>query len=769
MNIFNFVYNPECEADISIDKINLRAMRIDHVHIRNFRKLRNCRIDFNKDQTIFVGANNSGKTSAMSAIIWFLKDQNRFTTREFTLTNWKSINALAERWTEINDDTENREEILASLLSLEQWDTLVPSLDLWIKVAEREAYMVYKLIPSLEWKKDLVGVRLRLEPKDTKILYADFRTASLRAKEMKESPQYDANNVDIFPKNMWDFLNRKGNLNKYFEIKYYVLDSQNIDSENPDYNVQKTPSIPLDSNPLGNLIRIDSIEAFREFSDPEGRNDNDIDTLSKQLQAYYRSNYSDETQIEADDLKLLGEMKRASDTYDEKLDKSFKAPIAELNNINYPGFHNPEIHVKSHVSIVDSITHESSVQFAVQGDAELSLPEKYNGLGLRNLISIYLKMVQFRDQWTNLDRIEKAGINQIEPIHLVFIEEPEAHLHAQAQQVFIRKAMDALTNDSTNAILRENKNLTTQLVVSTHSNHIVNEVDMCHLRYFKRVIDDHIKIPVSEVVNLSRTFGDDSDTKKFVTRYIRLTHCDIFFADGIVLVESAAERILMPKFIRDEKMDNFYISVIEINGNHAHRFDSLTQKLGIPTLIITDIDAQEEQLKDGELKWTSAIPQKNKKQKTSNDTIKHWLKIESIDVLLELPFPNKQKDNICISYQTPIVVIWNNQKGEDKSYEIYPYTFEDSLVFTNLKLFQGNEKKRGMGVITTFYNYLKKAISLEDFHEKIFSCLEKRKNVKASFATDILCTEQFDEIQAPSYIKEGLIWLQECLNNKIRK
>lgn len=745
-------------------------MRIDHIHIRNFRKLKNCRIDFNKDQTIFVGANNSGKTSAMSAIIWFLKDQNRFTTREFTLTNWRDINELANSWLAVNDEVKNREELLASLLSPEQWDNLVPSLDLWINVDEREAYMVYKLIPSLEWKKDLVGVRLQFEPKDIKNLYADFRIASLKVKEIKESPQYkDANNVDLFPQNMWDFLNRRGNLNKYFEIKYYVLDSQNIDYENPDCNVQVTPSISLESNPLVSLIRIDSIEAFREFSDPEGRNDNEIDTLSKQLQTYYRSNFEDETQFDLDDLKLLGEMKRATETYDEKLDKSFRAPIAELNNINYPGFQNPEIHVKSHVSIVDSITHESSVQFTVQGDDELSLPEKYNGLGLRNLISIYLKMVQFREQWTNLDRIEKAGINQIEPIHLVFIEEPEAHLHAQAQQVFIRKAMDALTNDSANEILRNNKNLTTQLVVSTHSNHIVNEVDMCHLRYFKRIIDDHIKIPVSEVVNLSRTFGDDNDTKRFVTRYIRLTHCDIFFADAIILVEGAAERILMPKFIRDENMDNFYISVIEINGSHAHRFDSLTQKLGIPTLIITDIDAQEERLEKGELKWKSAIPQKNKKQKTNNDTIKHWLKIESIDMLLELPFPNKQRGNICISYQTPLSVNWTNQKKEDELYEVYPYTFEDSLVFTNIKLFQSDEKMAKMGVITTFYNYLKKAISLEDFHEKMFSCLEKRKNVKASFATDILCTEQFDKIQAPSYIKEGLIWLQKCLNNKIRK
>jgi len=67
--------------------------------------------------------------------------------------------------------------------------------------------MIYKLLSSLERKKDLIGVRLRLEPKDTKTLYADFRTASLRTKEMQESPQYnkDANNVDIFPKNMGIF------------------------------------------------------------------------------------------------------------------------------------------------------------------------------------------------------------------------------------------------------------------------------------------------------------------------------------------------------------------------------------------------------------------------------------------------------------------------------------------------------------------------------------------------------------------------------------
>lgn len=78
-----------------------------------------------------------------------------------------------------------------------------------------------------------------------------------------------------------------------------------------------------------------------------------------------------------------------------------------------------------------------------------------------------------------------------------------------------------------------------------------------------------------------------------MTRYIRLTHCDIFFADAVILVEGPAEKILVPSFIKKSGLDSYYISVIEINGRHAHSFRSLIEKLGIATLIVTDIDATE--------------------------------------------------------------------------------------------------------------------------------------------------------------------------------
>ncbi|MDR0569950.1 MAG: ATP-binding protein [Clostridiales Family XIII bacterium] len=51
-------------------------MKISSIHIQNFRKLWQCRIDFSKETTLFVGANNSGKTSAMDVLgkFWYRQE-----------------------------------------------------------------------------------------------------------------------------------------------------------------------------------------------------------------------------------------------------------------------------------------------------------------------------------------------------------------------------------------------------------------------------------------------------------------------------------------------------------------------------------------------------------------------------------------------------------------------------------------------------------------------------------------------------------------------
>ena len=726
-------------------------MKIQSVHIRNYRKLKNCHIDFGEKKTVLVGANNSGKTSAISAIVWFLKNTERFTLKEFTVTNWALINTIGEKWLE-------KDSVDDALLSSHQWDNIVPSMDVWINVENGEQYRVNHLIPSLStWDGKKVGVRGQYVPKDVTKLYTAYKEAKTKARSLEATEEWkEADSPELYPKNLCDFLGKGSNLREYFDVKYYIIDPA-LDPDDED-EVQTTPDNELGYNPLDGLIKVDTILASRDFSDPEGQTDSEIDTLSKQFQQYYKSSGQEDEELTCEGLKLLGGIVTANKTYDEKLRKTFEVPVGELKNINYPGFQNPEIKIRSKIQIEEAIKHDSAVQFSIQGMEELVLPEKYNGLGYRNLISIYLKLIDFREKWL---KALTDGEN-IEPIHLVFVEEPEAHLHAQAQQVFVKKAFEALCN---NKLIEENPWLSTQLVLSTHSNHVVNELDLNCMRYFKRVVDVGGKIPVSKVVNLSNTFGTDDETKQFVTRYIRLTHCDIFFSDAVVLVEGPAEKILVPSFLVKAGLDSYYISVIEVNGRHAHSFRKLIEKIGIAALIVTDIDATDTKVgEDGKEIHPSVITAKGNGYKTGNPSIKSWLSgKEQIDDLLALDEKEKLVNNVRIAFQTPVNVKWD--KNKDELTEVCPYTFEDALIFTNLELFRREGLKK-MGAITTIANLLKHSNSANELQNKIFEKLESKSGFqKADFAISLLYKDDFADLIAPVYIQEGLEWMKSYLDS----
>jgi predicted ATP-dependent endonuclease of OLD family len=751
-------------------------MQIAFVEIQNFRKLKAVRVDLHPKRTLFVGANNSGKTSAMLCLGHFLLEPRRFRPNDFTLSNWMGLNSVAAAWVNHNPSDGP---LTPTLADIEQF---LPTLDLWLDVEPNETYQVTELIPTLQWAGGLLGVRLRWEPADIEELCKEYLLAYKKAEELKSSGMTTgarATNAPLWPQSLHEFLERR--LFRFFSVQAYSLDPSRCRSPtNGNAAPQSLPkgSVRIKGDPLKSLIRIDEIGAQRglgsaaslggdeKSGDNRGRRDQR--RLSEQLRSYYSKHLDPSEFPEPEDLLALAAIKDAQDQFDAKLRASFTPALEEIEGLGYPGITDPRIVVSTRLSAVDGLDHDTAVQYEVTSQvgaavaSTLKLPEEYNGLGYQNLISMVFRLMSFRDGWM---QVGKAGIRAaleaegpMPPLHLVLIEEPEAHLHAQVQQVFIRKAYDILRKHPD---LGESKDLSTQLVVSTHSSHVAHECEFACLRYFRRrPARSAGDVPISTVVNMSEVFGPDDQTPKFVTRYLTATHSDLFFADAVIFVEGSAERMLVPHFIRDGFQDLYkrYITILEVGGSHAHLFRQLIEALGLTALIITDIDAVDATTRK------SAPPTKGAGLVTANNTLKLWNPEKtSLDELLDLPDAGKiriyaDEFSIRVAYQQPVKVTLTPGGSE---VEMMARTFEDALVFENLKFFQGTQ---GAGAIAKVRDLVTQSLSAIDLSRAMFDLIKDIS--KAAFALDILFSEDPKKLEVPQYIKAGLMWLQQQLEQK---
>ncbi|MFR7462862.1 MAG: AAA family ATPase [Clostridia bacterium] len=733
-------------------------MKISFVQIQNFRKLKNCKINFGDQNTLFVGPNNSGKTSAMEALVkMFNKSGINF--NDITVSNHKAINEIGRM---IIEKQSNPDEIEL------KWDHLLPAIDIWIEVLNNEMQYVANLIPNLDWDGGLIGVRLLLQPDKSEKMYSDYIEKYSKARELENKASETGKNIKIWPINFCDYM--KSKMNEIFKIKLYILDALKIDNEKDipqeiDYEMETV----FDS--LQNIIKVDVIEAQRGFHDPD-TNFKEIASrsLSAQLRNYYNNHLDPEKSPTEEDLNILQAMEKAKDAFDENLAEKFKDALDEVENMGYPGINNPKIIIESKIDAMEALKHESAIQYEVPHDNTIKeiyhLPEQYNGLGYQNLISMIFKLITFRDEWIKPSMRNKE--DKIEPIHLVLIEEPEAHLHMQVQQVFIKEAYKVLTESE---FLKDNTNFTTQLVITTHSSHIVKEIDFCDLRYFKRLpADKEHQIPTTIVIDLSKVFSTNNEedpenqTRRFASRYLKTTHCDIFFADAIILVEGVAENMLLPHFIHSKypKLNQMYISILEINGRHSHRLKKLIETIGIDTLIVTDLDTA-----SSEGKHAAVEPKRNENQITTNYSITNWIMHEKqIDFLLDkdneskvILADNEFNSSIRIAYQIPIEINYNDEKKEALT-----STFEDSIIYSNLELFKNIDDKELY--LNKISNIIKSATGFEDMHSKIYEEIRKTSFKKAEFALDLIYLIDPEKIVVPNYIDDGLNWLESQLSSK---
>ena len=169
-------------------------MKIKKVYLRNFRRLEDVEIGFENEETVFVGPNNSGKTSATTAFHLFLVSAD-FKIHDFSVSKVADIDAFG-----LKDDANE-----GSLPSI--------GMDLWFSIDPDIEYgRIGHLLPNVSGNFEEVGVRLEYCVKDTGKLKSEYLSAfpPLEDGEQEKSLSY--------------FLSLQGNLNRHFSIRYFALE-----------------------------------------------------------------------------------------------------------------------------------------------------------------------------------------------------------------------------------------------------------------------------------------------------------------------------------------------------------------------------------------------------------------------------------------------------------------------------------------------------------------------------------------------------------------
>lgn len=220
------------------------------------------------------------------------------------------------------------------------------------------------------------------------------------------------------------------------------------------------------------------------------------------------------------------------------------------------------------------------------------------GLGSNNLLFIAAEMLLLKgSNYTGLK--------------LSLIEEIEAHLHPQAQINLI----DFLSKQS--------ENLGIQSIITTHSNSLASKVDLNNL-----IICKNGKAFSLRKGETKLNAGD----YEFLRRFLDDTKANLFFANGVIMVEGDAENLLLPTFAEfiGIPLHKYGISIVNVGSTALLRYAKIFQRttnetIGIKVACITDRDIPSQEAdsytyevtkKDGTVETRNLIP---KNRKCEND------------------------------------------------------------------------------------------------------------------------------------------------------
>ncbi len=186
------------------------------------------------------------------------------------------------------------------------------------------------------------------------------------------------------------------------------------------------------------------------------------------------------------------------------------------------------------------------------------------GLGSNNLLFMACELLLLAEEEGN---------------QLLLIEEPEAHLHAQRQLRAMKFLQEQVRSKSV------------QVIITTHSPNLASAIDL------NNIVMIHSKRAFS--MASGQTALELSDYR-FLQRFLDVTKANLFFARGVMVVEGAAENILLPTLARliGRDFTGHGVSVINVGGVGLRRYARIFQRkdvdsdgeLDIPVACVTDMD-----------------------------------------------------------------------------------------------------------------------------------------------------------------------------------
>lgn len=407
------------------------------------------------------------------------------------------------------------------------------------------------------------------------------------------------------------------------------------------------------------------------------------------------------------------------------------------------------------------------------------IPEDQFGLGYINLLNIIGEIIYFVDSYEDKSHFSR--------INLLFIEEPEAFMHPQMQEFFIKRIDNAVKKalEIANASSQDTKTLQCQIAITTHSSHIVNS--KIHSSNTFNNINYLTSINKStKAINLTDEIVVPSEDRKklnFIKKHIKYKVSELFFSDAIIFVEGITEETLLNYYLeKHTSLSEYYISVFNINGAHGKLYLPLAKKLSVPSLIVTDLDIKREKCEKGEKHKTDESCEVCGQQSKNGDTpyvegtVPSYLQITSLDSRLTtnstlIDFNHTLNDkpkgvanrisDIEFFEDDNLYVVFQKDHIEGQ----HATSLEEALILTNYQndIINGAIRECKPSIYKDILNHDGEE-SRTNLIRNSYQLQKKLSGSKSEFSNELLFSllsaEGDEDIpNLPNYLEDGLAWL----------